>query len=200
MEKKDWNKQLRENHMQNTQRTIVCIADWKLSFKSRRVGESLRLQSRQLWLKGFSFFHASIKKRRIHTFINLKCPTGQVLVQHEEIRIEVMKLLSHLSILSSQQHIAAVHQIFERVPRASIEQIKTVMDCLNTFCVSSGQRVSVAKIRISFSKNVPRSLSNAISLESGFSLTHDLGKYLGVPLLHNRVRLQGKLIITFWRR
>ena len=111
-----------------------------------------------------------------------------------------MKLLSHLSILSSQQHIAAVHQIFERVPRASIEQIKTVMDCLNTFCVSSGQRVSVAKIRISFSKNVPRSLSNAISLESGFSLTHDLGKYLGVPLLHNRVRLQGKLIITFWRR
>lgn len=25
--------------------------DWKLSFKSRRVGEPLRLQSRQFWLK-----------------------------------------------------------------------------------------------------------------------------------------------------
>lgn len=90
--------------------------DWKLSFKSRRVGEPLRLQSRQLWLKskGFSFFHASIKKRGIRTFINLKCPTGRGLVQHEEIRTEVMKLFSHLSILSSQQHIAAVHQIFKK--------------------------------------------------------------------------------------
>ena len=48
----------------------------------------------------------------------MKCPTGQVLVQHEGIRIEVMKLFSHLSILSSQQHIAAVHQRFERVPGA----------------------------------------------------------------------------------
>lgn len=46
-------KQLRENHMQNTERTIVCIEYWKLRFKSRRVGESLRLQSQQLWLKGF---------------------------------------------------------------------------------------------------------------------------------------------------
>ncbi len=127
--------------------TLVCQASTTTSRRSFLVSHmaSKRKGLREYWLLNwvdrqmftwseltqgrclsFSFFHASIKKGRIHTFINLKCPTGQVLVQHEEIRIEVMQLLSHLSILSSQQHIAAVHQIFERVPRAQTKFLNLV--------------------------------------------------------------------------
>lgn len=76
--------------------------DWKLRQVSRCA----------IKFKGFYFFHA------LPHFKNWKCPTGQVLVQHEEIGTEVMKLFSHLSIFSSQLHIAAVHKILERVSGA----------------------------------------------------------------------------------
>ena len=58
------------------------------------------------------------------------------------------------------------------------------------FCSVSGQRVSATKTRIFFSKNVSVSLAEAISRRSGFQVTRDLGRYLGVLLLHHRVTKQ----------
>lgn len=49
------------------------------------------------------------------------------------------------------------------------------------------QRVSEAKSRIFFSKNVDGASKNNLSRVSGFQITYDIGKYLGVPILHDHV-------------
>lgn len=50
------------------------------------------------------------------------------------------------------------------------------------FCDTSGQRVSVEKSSILFSKNTPTHLKGQIVQASGLKETRDLGIYLGVPL------------------
>lgn len=47
--------------------------------------------------------------------------------------------------------------------------------------------MSEAKTRIYFSKNVDNSVKRSIYEIAGFQVTDDLGKYLGVPILHKRV-------------
>lgn len=47
--------------------------------------------------------------------------------------------------------------------------------------------MSEAKSRIFFSKNVNGALRNHLSQMYGFQVTDDLGKYLGVPIIHERV-------------
>ncbi|KAI4307524.1 hypothetical protein L6164_030701 [Bauhinia variegata] len=61
------------------------------------------------------------------------------------------------------------------------------MDCLNFFRRISGQKVSVSKTQLYFSKNTDAYLRRQISQISGFAETHDLGKYLGVPLQHGGI-------------
>lgn len=73
---------------------------------------------------------------------------------------------------------------------ASVDQMNKIHQCLDEFCAASGQRVSVAKTKIFFSKNVSSALAENISRNSGFMVTKDLGKYLGVPLLHQRITKQ----------
>jgi hypothetical protein len=70
------------------------------------------------------------------------------------------------------------------------KQMDIILKCLNVFCEVSGQRINVAKTKILFSKNVSTSLANSISRNNGFKVSKDLGKYLGVPLLHQRVTKQ----------
>ena len=70
---------------------------------------------------------------------------------------------------------------------ASIEQATVIQNCLNKFCQSSGMVVNAAKTRIFFSKNIHHNRSSEISSILGFSVTNDLGKYLGVSLQHQRV-------------
>lgn len=65
--------------------------------------------------------------------------------------------------------------------------IKRIFDL---FCKSSGQKASEAKSRIYFSKNVDGAVRNHLCHVSGFSVTEDIGKYLGVPILHERVTNQ----------
>lgn len=59
--------------------------------------------------------------------------------------------------------------------------------CIDLFCQSSGQKVSNAKTRIFFSKNVHWNTRTQISDVLGFQRTDGLGKYLGVPLIHKKV-------------
>lgn len=61
------------------------------------------------------------------------------------------------------------------------------IDPLFPTCASSGQKLSLAKSRVFFSKNVQDSLAGLISEKLGINQTHNLGMYLGVPLLHSRM-------------
>lgn len=70
---------------------------------------------------------------------------------------------------------------------ANVHQIRLIKQILDLFCRCSGQKLSEEKTRIFFSKNVGRSLKHEICQESGFQVTDDLGKYLGVPILHEKV-------------
>ncbi|XP_057744587.1 uncharacterized protein LOC130962384 [Arachis stenosperma] len=70
---------------------------------------------------------------------------------------------------------------------ASLDQANVINKCLETFCESSGQKVSKEKTRIFFSKNVGHNVRTEISNTLQFARTDDLGKYLGVPIFHSKV-------------
>ena len=70
---------------------------------------------------------------------------------------------------------------------ASVAQIRVIRGILEAFCKSSGQKVSLEKSKIFFSKNVHRDLEKLISDESGIRSTKDLGKYLGMSVLQKRI-------------
>ncbi|CAN1222018.1 LINE-1 retrotransposable element ORF2 protein [Linum grandiflorum] len=70
---------------------------------------------------------------------------------------------------------------------ASIAQCKVIKTCLSKFCRASGQMISNEKSRIFFSRNVSTSSRRSICAELEFGETHNLGRYLGVPVLHGRV-------------
>lgn len=70
---------------------------------------------------------------------------------------------------------------------ASVAQVRAIRGVLETFCTASGQKVSLEKSKIFFLNNVSRVLGNSISDESGIKSTKDLGKYLGMPVLHRRI-------------
>ncbi|XP_024190144.1 uncharacterized protein LOC112194121 [Rosa chinensis] len=70
---------------------------------------------------------------------------------------------------------------------ASTNQARVLKKCMDLFCSISGQSVNFEKSKIYCSPNVRTNLARAISGICGSPLTKDLGKYLGVPLLHSRV-------------
>ncbi|CAL9002606.1 unnamed protein product [Prunus brigantina] len=59
--------------------------------------------------------------------------------------------------------------------------------CLDEFCHLSGQKVSFEKSRICVSPNICSDLANSIATISGSPHSSNLGKYLGVPIIHTRV-------------
>jgi hypothetical protein len=68
---------------------------------------------------------------------------------------------------------------------ASEEQMKCVVESLNTFCSMSGQEVSQEKTSVIFSRNTARSVRNKLLHITGYRESSNFGKYLGV-LLHGR--------------
>ncbi|XP_019174227.1 PREDICTED: uncharacterized protein LOC109169788 isoform X1 [Ipomoea nil] len=58
---------------------------------------------------------------------------------------------------------------------------------LNIFETMSGQRVSLQKSQIHFSKNVDYELAERLTMLAGIQSTTNLGRYLGVPSIHGRV-------------
>nr|KYP71697.1 Retrovirus-related Pol polyprotein LINE-1 [Cajanus cajan] len=74
---------------------------------------------------------------------------------------------------------------------ASLDQVEIIQSCLNHFSASSGQKVSMEKTIIFFSKNVPHTTREEISYSFGFQRTDNLGRYLGIPAHHARVRRSG---------
>lgn len=70
---------------------------------------------------------------------------------------------------------------------ASTAQAQVLKNCMNSFCELSGQSVNFEKSKIYCSPNVSKQLARDISKICGSPLTEDLGKYLGMPLIHSRV-------------
>ncbi|KAG8372576.1 hypothetical protein BUALT_Bualt12G0080400 [Buddleja alternifolia] len=91
--------------------------------------------------------------------------------------------------------------------KATKENATTINSILEKFCGSLGLLVNKAKSQIFFSKNTDRGIRRCISGLLGFGCTNDLGKYLGAPLVHNRVssNLYNELIdrvqsrLTTWK-
>lgn len=73
--------------------------------------------------------------------------------------------------------------------KASVDQLAVILSFLDSSCDSLGQKVSVEKSRMLVSKNVHHSRATELSNLSGFHLTSDLGKYLGVLLLHAKCNM-----------
>ncbi|CAN1763437.1 Putative ribonuclease H protein At1g65750 [Linum perenne] len=69
----------------------------------------------------------------------------------------------------------------------SVEQAAIILGCLDEFCDASGLCVSKEKSTCFCSPNTSSPLSSSIADTLGFPLTQNLGKYLGVPVLHKRV-------------
>jgi hypothetical protein len=69
---------------------------------------------------------------------------------------------------------------------ASMNQMNIISECLTEFCGASGAKVSVEKTRLLVSSNVHTNRAKELSNASGFGLTSDFGKYLGVPIIHAR--------------
>lgn len=59
--------------------------------------------------------------------------------------------------------------------------------CLKLFEEASGQRVSLQKSQIFFSRNMDTENARRLSEAAGIVQTTDLGRYLGVPSVHGRV-------------
>ncbi|GMI72850.1 hypothetical protein HRI_000954300 [Hibiscus trionum] len=70
---------------------------------------------------------------------------------------------------------------------ASPDQLELIKEVIEQFCICSSYRVSNSKTHIYFSKNCPQSIREQVGLTLGFEVVSDLGKYLGVSLLHSRV-------------
>lgn len=70
---------------------------------------------------------------------------------------------------------------------ASVAQVRVIRKVLARFCLASSQKVSLEKSKIFFSSIVHRDLARVISTESGIQATCDLGKYLGMHVLHKRI-------------
>lgn len=73
---------------------------------------------------------------------------------------------------------------------ASNAQATIIHEVLHRFCKESGQKVNIAKSKVWYSSNTSRHLIHSISQHFGMITTTYLGKYLGLPLIHDRLRSQ----------
>ena len=60
---------------------------------------------------------------------------------------------------------------------ANVSQMEAIMDCLNSFCISFGQKISPQKYNMAFSAGVDETLALRISALSKIPITTKMGKY-----------------------
>ena len=70
---------------------------------------------------------------------------------------------------------------------ATPQQLKEIMDCLDTFAKASGLTMNLNKSKLFTSPGVSISMSLLLSRTSGIPRTDDLGVYLGAPAIHGRI-------------
>ncbi|GLU24096.1 hypothetical protein SLE2022_400600 [Rubroshorea leprosula] len=117
--------------------------------------------------------------------------------------IMVMEKLSHMIMSRLQEHkwtpfrlsrggLTLSHLFFADdlmlFGKASITQIETIIDCLSEFARRSRLEINLGKSKLFVSPNIQGQLANSFSSACGIPLTHDLGIYLGVPIIHGRFK------------
>ncbi|GLT62781.1 hypothetical protein SLA2020_353910 [Shorea laevis] len=66
------------------------------------------------------------------------------------------------------------------------QQVEVIMGCLTEFSNESGLDINLTKSKLYVSPNIQRHVVGNLSAACGIPLTIDLGRYLGVPILHGR--------------
>lgn len=69
-----------------------------------------------------------------------------------------------------------------------INQLQKTLTCLRKFCDISGQKIFFDKSKLFLSPKIKSSQGRELERLCGMPRTTDLGKYLGVPILHTRVK------------
>ncbi|KAG8365030.1 hypothetical protein BUALT_Bualt18G0060600 [Buddleja alternifolia] len=70
--------------------------------------------------------------------------------------------------------------------KVTLSNAWTIKDVLDEFCGLSGLKVNISKSKIFFSKSTSWRNRRRVASRLGFGGTNDLGKYLGVPIVHHR--------------
>lgn len=70
---------------------------------------------------------------------------------------------------------------------ASMDRVETVKARLSNFSRAFGQKINFAKSKSFFSANIDKNMVVTLSMATSIPRTDDLGRYLGVPLLHKWV-------------
>ncbi|KAF7844993.1 ribonuclease H [Senna tora] len=71
---------------------------------------------------------------------------------------------------------------------ATSEQATYIKDCLDRFCLITGQRINASKSSIYFSKNTKDEVANDILTLKGFKRSQEIGRYLGANITSGRQR------------
>ncbi|XP_028099143.1 uncharacterized protein LOC114298722 [Camellia sinensis] len=71
--------------------------------------------------------------------------------------------------------------------KADISNCDTIMTVMNEFFEIFGLKINAHKSKLFVSPNIDRRNTRELSTNCGIPLTFELGKYLGVPLIHGRV-------------
>lgn len=71
--------------------------------------------------------------------------------------------------------------------KATPSQAKIIMKVLEKFQNMSGQSISFSKSKISVSPKISRVVVRQIQGVCNINITDNMGKYLGVPLIHSRI-------------
>ncbi|CAL1353332.1 unnamed protein product [Linum trigynum] len=66
-------------------------------------------------------------------------------------------------------------------------QVQVINQLFEVFGSASTPQISRPKSRVYFSKNISSTLEDSLSNELGIPQTSNLGRYLGVPVIHDRV-------------
>ncbi|KAA3476435.1 Retrovirus-related Pol polyprotein LINE-1 [Gossypium australe] len=109
------------------------------------------------------------------------------LISQEQARFIVGRNISDNIILTQE----VIHSMRCKLKiifgKAHLDQARLLDSILNQFCEISGHNISVGKSNIFFSKIISGDVRNQIIQIFRFQEIQNLGKYLGVPLFHERV-------------
>ena len=72
--------------------------------------------------------------------------------------------------------------------KAKASQLRLVLNVLHKLEITSRLKVNVGKSKVMVSKGVPRSVGERLASESSIVFASHLGRYLGFPLIHGRVK------------
>ena len=72
--------------------------------------------------------------------------------------------------------------------KATMDQVELIENVFKRFCDSSGQKLSKQKSVVFFSCNIKTNFVDILGNRMGMKVTNDLGRYMGVPIIHGKIQ------------